>query len=836
MNASTALRPHRHPYQLIVGLSLLVIAPLLFWCAPANAWIAERPEVWLLHWQSAAHLLVVVVAMLICVTGYRAILSPRKGAVVWLGIAFLGVGLLDFLDLVNHANLAGGIDPAKPGNWHGFDLLARLLAALALLVYACLPEVPDVSRQRKRWAVALTLTWVGVFGYLGMRQATPLSELYTPAGDPNTLAKILGGTCIALSLATLAVFWLRRKALARECLMALFFATALSALAEVFFTFANGAEHSSRNALGATIQVTAYLYLFHATVNEALRRPLERLEMLYQRENATLHAAPDGVIWVDQLGTIVLANPAIEALSGYRPDELLGQNVSIFLPQHLRERHAQSMRDYFHAPHSRAMGMMDLKLHRRDGGQKPVDISLGYWEIDGEPHAIAYLRDLTERKQLEESLRHQATHDELTGLPNRWLFQLQLKQALLRAERTRQRVTVLFIDLDHFKTINDTFGHAAGDALLVQASRRIHSQLRGSDTLARMGGDEFAILLPDLNLAEEAVSVALKVLSCLQNAFDLPDQQVYSGASIGLAYYPDDARDSDTLLRYADMAMYQAKQAGRGGYACYSQELDRRTHEDMLLHSRLKTALGEQLLSLHFQPQVDLRDGRLLGAEALLRWHDPVLGHVGPDRFIPIAETTGLILPMSDWVLEAACRQIATWQQAGTPLRLSINVSAHQLHQGQLADKVRGALARHGAHARWLELEITETVAMTQPRQALDQLSTLVAMGCSISLDDFGTGYSSLAYLKALPVSKIKIDQSFVQDITDDPDDDIIVQTIIGMAHNLGLEVIAEGVETEAQRERLALYGCTTCQGYLFHRPLPLEEFERLLRQPISTA
>jgi diguanylate cyclase (GGDEF)-like protein len=479
---------------------------------------------------------------------------------------------------------------------------------------------------------------------------------------------------------------------------------------------------------------------------------------------------------------------------------------------------------------------MDLRLYRRDGSLQPVDISLGYWEVDGKPHAIAYLRDLTERKKLEESLRHQATHDELTRLPNRWLFQLQLKQALLRAERSHNRVAVLFLDLDHFKTINDSFGHAVGDALLVQASRRIHSQLRASDTLARMGGDEFAILLPDLNQADEAVSVAIKVLASLQDAFDLPDQRVYSGASIGLAYYPDDARDSDTLLRYADMAMYQAKQAGRGGYACYSQELDRRTHEDMLLHSRLKTALSDQLLSLHFQPQVDLRDGRLEGAEALLRWQDPVLGSVGPDRFIPIAEATGLILPLSDWVLDRACRQIADWQRAGTPLRLSINVSAHQLHQGQLTDKVRSALDRYGAHARWLELEITETVAMTQPRQALDQLLALVELGCSVSLDDFGTGYSSLAYLKALPVSKIKIDQRFVQDITDDPDDDVIVQTIIGMAHNLGLEVIAEGVETVAQRDRLALYGCTVCQGYLFHRPLPLHEFERLLRQPLPTA
>ena len=830
MTDNVALHPHRHPFQFGMGLALLAAALPLLWLQPTYDRAVAQPPAWLLHWQLAAQLLTVVMAVLIFITSYRAILSPRKGAVVWLGIAFLGVGLLDFLHLFSHIDLASrfGSDVAQLGVW--FSQLARLLAAMALLVYAALPAIPDVGRSRKRWAVALMLAWVGVLGYAGLQQITPLSALYTAEGHPTALTRLLGSISIALNLLTLGVFWLRRQALARECLMALIFATALSAVAEGFFTFTNVSAHDTQGALGATFLVTAYLYLFHATVNEALRRPLERLEMLYQRENATLNAAPDGVLWVDQLGTIVLANPAVEALSGYAPEELLGHNVSVFLPPHLRERHAQSMLDYFHAPQSRPMGMMDLKLYRKDGSLQPVDISLGYWQIDGAPHAIAYIRDLSERKKLEESLRHQATHDELTGLPNRWLFQLQLKQALSRAERSGQHVAVLFIDLDHFKTINDTFGHATGDALLVQASRRIQGLLRASDTLARMGGDEFAVMLPDVNQADEAVSVALKILSCLQESFGLPDQQVYSGASIGLAYYPDDARDSDTLLRYADMAMYQAKQAGRGAYACYSQEMDRRTHEDMLLHARLKTAIGEQLLDLHFQPQVDLRDGRLEGAEALLRWNDPVLGVVGPDRFIPLAEATGLILPLSDWVLESACGQIAVWQRAGTPLRLSVNVSAHQLHQGQLGDKVRTALARTGAHARWLELEITESVAMTQPRQALEQLRALVELGCTISLDDFGTGYSSLAYLKTLPVSKIKIDQSFVRDITDDPNDDIIVQTIIGMAHNLGLEVIAEGVETEAQRDRLALYGCTTCQGYLFHRPLPLHEFEALLQ------
>lgn len=834
MTPSEALEPHRHPYQFGAGVALLALA-LLVWTLYSGDAQAQPAWAWLSYWQLGADLLTVVLAMLIFVTGYRAILSPRRGAVVWLGVAYLGVGLLAFLHVASHLSLREDSATAEGPLALWFSIAARLLAATALLVYVSLPAVGSVSPWRKRLAVALVLAAVLLPAYRVLEQPLLLPALLDPAGKPTVLLSWLQGGIMALQLATLLVIWQRRWALEKECLMALLFAAALSAVASLFFSLSAGLTQLAEYAVAHLYQLAAYFYVFHATFNEALRRPLERLEMLYQRENATLTAAPDGVLWVNQQGVIVLANPAMQTLSGYTPKELLGQNVSIFLPPHLREKHAEAMRHYFHTPHSRAMGVMDLKLYRKDGGVLPVDISLGCWEVDGQPHAIAYLRDLRERKRLEESLRHQATHDELTGLANRWLFQLQLKQALLRVERSRQRVAVLFLDLDRFKTINDTFGHAVGDELLVLASRRIQGVLRASDMLARMGGDEFAILLTDLQHPDEAVTVAMKILASLQEPFDLHEQQVYSGGSVGLAYYPDDARDSDTLLRYADLAMYQAKHSGRGSYACYSQELDRRTHEDMLLYARLKAALKDQLLCLHYQPQVELQDGRLVGAEALLRWHDPVLGQVAPDRFIPLAEATGLILPLADWVLEAACRQIAAWQRAGTPVRVAVNISAHQLQQGQLAERVRTTLARTGAQARWLELEITETVAMTQPRQALEQLRTLVELGCSVALDDFGTGYSSLAHLKTLPVSKIKVDKSFVQDITDDPNDDVIVQTIIGMARNLGLDVIAEGVETEAQRNRLSLYGCRACQGYLFYRPLPLEEFEALLRGPSTT-
>ena len=538
------------------------------------------------------------------------------------------------------------------------------------------------------------------------------------------------------------------------------------------------------------------------------------------RETLILSAAPDGVLWVDGTGQILLANPAMERLSGYTPEELVGENVAIFLPAHLRARHADSMRNHFMAPHPRAMGLMDLNLRRQDGRMLPVDISLGHWEDDGTPYAIAYIRDLTERKQLEESLKHQATHDELTGLPNRWLFRLQLDQALARAERSGLHVAVLFIDLDYFKTINDSFGHSTGDTLLVQAGARMRGMLREHDTLARMGGDEFAVLLADLVDPDEAIAVVNKLQASLQTAYFLKNQAVYSGASVGVAFYPDDTTTSETLLRYADMAMFQAKANGRGAYAFYSPDMDRSAQENMQLHTQLKKAMAKNELQLHYQPQVDVETGAIVGAEALLRWFDPVLGHVSPARFIPVAEATGLILPLSEWVLETACQQIAAWTRAGTPLRVSVNFSAQQFRQRDLPKKVHQALLRTGAQAQWLDIEITESMAMTQPEQAREQLDALTAMGCRIALDDFGTGYSSLTYLKTLPIHKLKIDKSFMDGIPQDASDAAISRAIIVLAKSLGMTLIAEGVETEAQLVFLRQYGCEAYQGWLFAKAM----------------
>jgi diguanylate cyclase (GGDEF)-like protein/PAS domain S-box-containing protein len=704
-----------------------------------------------------------------------------------------------------------------------------LLGAGALLLYVLLRVEDEVNVLRKRLALGLMLGVVGLLATVGLQWPQQVPALLMPGTGLVPLKVGLEWLIIGLHLLTIRVLWQRRHDLRHECVLALVFAAALMAVSTLFFSILNVDHPDPSNTTAYIYKVAAYLFLFHATFNEALQRPVQRLKVQNLREELILSAAPDGIMWIAGSGEILMANPAMETLSGYTPQELVGENVDIFLPAHLRARHAESMRNHFMAPHPRAMGLMDLNLMRRDGQMLPVDISLGHWEDEGIPYAIAYIRDLSERKQFENSLRHQATHDELTGLPNRWLFNLQLDQALARASRSGLHAAVLFIDLDYFKTINDSFGHSTGDALLVQAGARMRSVLREHDTLARMGGDEFAVLLADLNTPEEAIGVANKLLSSLQAAYCLKGQDVYSGASVGVSFYPNDAKTSESLLRYADMAMYQAKANGRGAYAFYSHEMDQAAHNNLQLHTQLKEAMERSNLQLHYQPQVNVTTGEIAGVEALLRWCDPVLGQIPPARFIPVAEATGLILPLSEWVLETACHQIAAWTRAGTPVRVAVNFSAAQFRQPDLPEQVRLALHRTGALAQWLVIEITESIAMTRPEEARAQLEALVAMGCQVALDDFGTGYSSLAYLKALPIHKLKIDKSFMDGIPEDGSDIAISRAIIAMAQSLGLTLIAEGVETQAQLAFLRQHGCDAYQGWLFSKAMTAADLSTIL-------
>ncbi|MBU1395962.1 MAG: EAL domain-containing protein, partial [Gammaproteobacteria bacterium] len=435
------------------------------------------------------------------------------------------------------------------------------------------------------------------------------------------------------------------------------------------------------------------------------------------------------------------------------------------------------------------------------------------------------VQDITERKLAEAQISQLAYHDALTGLLNRFSLQSQLEQALSMAHREQRTLAVVFLDLDRFKTINDTLGHAMGDALLKDVAYRLRDNVRDSDIVARLGGDEFVVVLTEVDDATAAARVADKLLQALAERYPIGENILRSTASIGLAMYPNDGEDSDTLMKNADIAMYHAKSQGRNNVQFFTAEMNQAAVKRLMLEHDLRMAVEISQFELHYQPQLDSRDGRIIGVEALVRWRHPRDGLVSPAVFIPVAEETGLILPLGEWVLNEACRQRRTWRDAGLQgVTMAVNLSAHQLHSPALLTQVAQALEKHGLAGADLELEITESVAMHNPDSSISQLKALRDLGVRLSIDDFGTGYSSLSYLKLLPIHTLKLDQSFVRDIETDVNDVAICTATIALAHSLGLAVIAEGVETEAQRLFLASHQCDFMQGYLFSKPLPAAE------------
>jgi diguanylate cyclase (GGDEF)-like protein/PAS domain S-box-containing protein len=440
--------------------------------------------------------------------------------------------------------------------------------------------------------------------------------------------------------------------------------------------------------------------------------------------------------------------------------------------------------------------------------------------------------DVTERKTAEQRIEYLAYHDALTGLPNRLLVQDRFEQAMAQAERSNTRVALVYLDLDNFKSINDTLGHAAGDEFLKEAARRLRACVRDSDTISRQGGDEFLLVLRDLPDTEIVSAIVIKVMERLQEPVHLDGHELSSSASLGVAIGPDDGRDFETLRKKADLAMYRSKEAGRNTYHFFDPTMDAEAGEHLLMRNGLRRGLERQEFVLHYQPQYSLGTGALIGLEALIRWQHPELGLIAPERFISAAEESGLVVPMGDWVLQEACKQAMRWRQAGLPaMPLAVNLSAIQFKRGNVEQSVERALKDSGMAAELLELELTESILIQNVEGVLTSVRRLKQLGVKLAIDDFGTGYSSLSYLKRLDIDKLKIDQSFVRDLASDPDDAAIVRAIIEMAHSLNLTTIAEGVENEDMRRRLQAFGCDAAQGYLYSCPVPAEDIERLLRQ-----
>jgi diguanylate cyclase (GGDEF)-like protein len=457
---------------------------------------------------------------------------------------------------------------------------------------------------------------------------------------------------------------------------------------------------------------------------------------------------------------------------------------------------------------------------------------------------LGTLQDVTERKQAEDRIRHLAYFDSLTSLANRQLFREQATQAFTLAKRYGRHLAVLFLDLDNFKRVNDSFGHNVGDLLLKTVAVRLRSVLSDADRVsrfpsqkssdnevARLGGDEFMVLLGEIRHAEDAAIAARRILETINKPFELAGHNLFVTPSIGIAVFPHDGEDVETLFKNADTAMYHAKRSGKNAYQFYDDSMNKAAHRRMVLENALRFALDNGEFSLHYQPQLDLQSGAIVGVEALLRWHNPMLGQVSPGEFIPLAEETGLIIPIGDWVLKTACVQAKDWQSQGLPhLRMAVNLSAYQFMQPNLPEQIAAILTETGLSARNLELELTESLLMQDVEQAIVTMDVLKAMGVRLAIDDFGTGYSSLNYLKRFPIDRLKIDRSFVQDITSDPNDAAIALAVLSMAHRLKLDVVAEGVETSTQVAFLKRERCDEIQGFYVSRPLLPRNMAKLLQ------
>jgi diguanylate cyclase (GGDEF)-like protein/PAS domain S-box-containing protein len=565
-----------------------------------------------------------------------------------------------------------------------------------------------------------------------------------------------------------------------------------------------------------------------------LTERFETEEALRLRDRA-VEASVDPVLIVSAIHPempLIYVNAAFERITGYRREEVIGRNCRLLQGSDRDQPELDKIR---RAIAEQRDGQALLRNYRKDGS---LFWNMLYVTPVRDPrsgavtHFVGVQHDITELKRYQDELEHQANHDALTGLANRNLLKDRLHQQLALAHRYKRTFSVAFIDLDNFKLINDSLGHDVGDRLLRIAGERLAACVRDGDTVARPGGDEFVLLVAERSNEGGAYRVVQRVMAALAPPFQIDHREFNVTCSVGIASFPRDGQDAETLLRNADTAMYRAKESGRNTFQLYSSEMNVNVGERLSVETDLWRALERDELRLYYRPKVELKTGRIIGTEALLRWQHPVRGMILPGKFIPVAEESSLIVQIGRWVIETACAQNVAWQNAGLPhVPVAVNISARQLHNKDLVPSVRSALAASGLEPKYLEIELTESAAMLSVDRAMSTLSELRAMGVQVSLDDFGTGYSSLSHLKRFPVTRLKIDQTFVRDLATDVDDAAIVRAIIVVAQELSLDVTAEGVETAQQVAFLTAHNCSEAQGFYFARPSPAKDVLALLER-----
>lgn len=573
---------------------------------------------------------------------------------------------------------------------------------------------------------------------------------------------------------------------------------------------------------------------------------LERSEKLYRY---LIDNSPDIIYTLNDEGYFSFVNKRVTSLLGIDRDWLVGKHYSELVHEEDLERATNAFNE--RRCDDRASRNVELRLKcRRDVDQERyfnntlITIVLNSTGVYSRGQGYAkheflgtygVARDITDRKRAEEMVTYHAYHDILTGLPNRILFKDRLGLAMSQCKRDKTELAVMFLDLDRFKRVNDTFGHAKGDELLQQVVLRLRQAIRGGDTLARLGGDEFTLVLPNLRGRQDAEAVAAKILDNLREPFEIDNQAIHISVSIGIVIYPGDGDSIEELLRHADIAMYQVKSIVKDGYYFYDHTIADSSHQKIILEQSLRDALTKGNLEMYYQPQIDSSNGNLVGVEALMRWNHPERGMLGAGEFIPLAEEVGLMVQISDWMLDAVCIDLKKWGAVcDEKFRLSLNISPQNLDHGNFTSKLHETLTRHKIFPSQIEVEITENISIRSPQQAIVQLDQLCRLGVTIAIDDFGIGYSSLSYLHKFPIHTIKIDKAFVSEIQSEQGHYPIVLAIIAIAKGLGLRVVAEGVETEVQARYLMQSGCVTMQGYLYHRPMSSDKLLQVLKDSVA--
>jgi diguanylate cyclase (GGDEF)-like protein/PAS domain S-box-containing protein len=598
----------------------------------------------------------------------------------------------------------------------------------------------------------------------------------------------------------------------------------------------------SASELIATLQ-TAVRQVELEEQNRIMERELNHSEGLHR---FLVHQSPDLVFMLDRKGYFTFINDRLEGMLGYQRSELIGQHYTELVD----EGHHDVARHVFQERRSaeRAITSVEMKVKnrlRRKGGKfltEPtswVEFNTEGIYLDPEERTPENFvgtfgtgRDVSERKEHEEKINFQAYHDLLTEMPNRTLLKDRLELAIAQAKRNRQVLAVMFLDLDRFKLVNDTLGHTVGDRLLKAVSKRLKNCIRDADTLARFGGDEFAVLLPEVKTRDDVAVVGNKILDNLNNPFKVDGHELFVGASIGISMYPEAGDSGEALIQNADIAMYHVKVRGKNGFEFFSEEMNHEFSTRLILERELRNALAEGELVVHYQPQISLETGAVTGVEALVRWMHPVRGLVQPAEFLPVAEDTGLIVKIDEWVQHRAFADVAAWHKAGLgDIQVCVNVSPAQLEQEAFASQFEAILGATGIRPDLVKLEITENVLMRDLETVIPKLKHIRSLGVRIAIDDFGTGYSSLSYLQRFPINTLKIDRSFVHDIRADQGDASIINAIVAMARGLNLDLIAEGVENRTQMRYLRSQGCTHAQGYLFSRPMPAPDITDLIRE-----